>query len=159
MGIWDSLLTGLSRLQAATSDLGTLGDISFRVSSSSDIFTYDNFSRSASSRTSTHEIIGEKALTEYLGPGLQEISFTIKLNAQWGVNPLTEIERLIDYCESGTVLTFTMGNKRVGNYRWLIDSVDTTAKYYDFQGNILSAEASIKLKEYVPPKALGGGNG
>ena len=113
----------------------------------------------ASSRTSTHEIIGEKALTEYLGPGLQEISFTIKLNAQWGVNPLTEIERLIDYCESGTVLTFTMGNKRVGNYRWLIDSVDTTAKYYDFQGNILSAEASIKLKEYVPPKTLGGGNG
>ncbi len=159
MGIWDSLLTSLSRLNAATSNLGTLGDISFHVSSSNDIYTYDNFSRSASSRTTSHDIIGEKSLTEYLGPGLQTISFTLKLNAQWGVNPLTEIERLIDYCESGTVLMFTMGNKRVGENRWLIESVDTTAKYYDFQGNILSAEASVKLKEYVPPKVLGGGNG
>lgn len=156
MGIWDSLLTAVGRAYAAGSDIGTLGDISFHVSGYGDIYTYDNYSRSASSRTAGHEVIGGKALTEYLGPGLQEIGFTIKLNAQWGVNPLSEIERLIDYCESGTVLTFTMGNKRVGENRWIIESVESTAKAYDFEGNILSAEAGVKLKEYIPPKALGG---
>ncbi len=156
MGIWDSLLSGTSKAAAASSKLGTLGDISFRVSGYNDIFTYENYSRNASARTASHEIIGEKSVTEYLGPGLQEISFNIKLNAQWGVNPLTEIERLIDYCESGTVLTFTMGGKRVGKHKWLIESVDSSAKYYDSTGNILSAEASVKLKEYVPPALMGG---
>ncbi len=158
MGIWDSLLSSVGKAVAATSKLGTLGDISFRVSGYNDIFTYDNYSRNASVRTANHEIIGEKSITEYLGPGLQEISFNIKLNAQWGVNPLKEIERLIDYCESGTVLTFTMGGKRVGRYKWLIESVDSNAKYYDNTGNILSADASVKLKEYVPPNAMGGGS-
>jgi phage protein U len=156
MGIWDSIASSLTSMGVMASDIGTLGGISFRVSSFNDIFTYDNFSRSASARTSQHEIIGEKALTEYLGPGLQEISFSIKLHAQWGVNPLKEIERLIDYCESGTVLTFTMGGKRVGEHRWLIESVSSTAKYYDNRGNILSAEASVKLTEYVPPQIIGG---
>ena len=156
MGIWDSLLSSTAKAAAASSRLGTLGDISFRVSGYNDIFTYDNYSRNAEVRMASHEIIGEKAVTEYLGPGLQGISFTIKLNAQWGVNPLTEIERLIDYCESGTVLTFTMGGKRVGRYKWLIESVESSAKYYDNMGNILSADAAVKLKEYVPPALMGG---
>lgn len=155
MGIWDSLMSDVSA-SGAMQGLGTLGDITFRVSAYNDIYTFDDFSLNASSRTAQHDIIGEKALTEYLGPGLQEVSMKIKLCAQWGVNPVNEAEKLIDYCESGTILTFTAGGRKVGKNKWLITSVGETVKYYDNAGNILSAELAISMKEYVPPKAMGG---
>ena len=81
MGIWDSLMSD-SSFSGTMQGLGTLGDITFRVSAYNDIYTFDDFSLNASSRTAQHDIIGEKALTEYLGPGLQEVSMKIKLCAQ-----------------------------------------------------------------------------
>lgn len=155
MGIWDSLISSQST-GGEMQGLGTLGDISFRVSAYDYIYTFDDLSMKAGCRTAQHELIGDKALTEYLGPELQEISMKIKLCAQWGVNPLEEIERLTDYSESGTVLTFTLGGKKVGKNRWLITSIDEAIKNYDVDGSILSADVSITMKEYVVPKTVGG---
>ena len=156
MGIWDSLMSAMAANNAAQISLGALGDISFRVSAYNDIYTFDDLSISASSRTAQHDIIGEKALTEYLGPGLQEISMKIKMHAQWGVNPTAEVDKLIDYCESGTVLTFALGDKKVGKNKWLVTGLSEAVKHYDNAGNVLSAEVSVNLKEYVPPKNIGG---
>lgn len=159
MGIWESLSSALmsSVNNGTQGNLGALGDIAFRVSAYNDIYTFDELSVNASSRTAEHEIIGEKALTEYLGPGLQEISMKIKMCAQWGVNPINEVSKLIEYCESGKVHSFSVGGNKMGKNKWLIKSVAENVKNYDNAGNILSAEVSISLKEYVPPKNIGGG--
>lgn len=156
MGIWDSLLSALATSSAAMQGLGALGDITFRVSAYNDIYTFEDLSIKAGCRTAQHDIIGEKALTEYLGPELQEISMRIKLCAQWGVNPTKEIEKLVDYCENGTVLSFSVGGSRIGRNKWLITSVDESVKHYDNAGNILTAEANLSMKEYIVPQVMGG---
>ena len=158
MSIWDSLLSALTSAGAKQSNLGTLGDISFRVSAWNDIYTFDDLTRGAKSRMASHEIIGQKPLTEYLGADLQTLSFKINLHTARGVKPLEEVERLIEYCESGKVLTFTVGGQKVGKNKWLIESVSEAVKYYDNNGNILATDVDLALKEYVVPKQLGGEN-
>jgi phage protein U len=154
MSIWDSLQSALRSTVAGAGGLGTLGDISFRVSAWDDIHTFDDLTRSAKSRTASHEIIGQKPLTEYLGPDLQTLSLKIKLHAQRGVHPRDEVEKLIEYCESGQVLTFTVGGKKMGKNKWLIESVGEAVKYYDNKGNILASEVDLTLKEYVVAQYL-----
>lgn len=151
MSIWSSLMSALAVYNSMGS-LGALGDISFHVSSWNDIHTIEDLQRNAKNRTVTHAIIGKKPFTEYLGPDLQTISFKIKLNAQWGVNPVLEVEKLVGYCEEGTVLTFTLGGKKFGKNKWMITSVGEAVKYYDNRGAILSSEVDISLQEYVEPK-------
>lgn len=152
MSIWESLT---SALVSATSygELGSLGDIAFSVSAWNQIHTFDDLSRSAKVRTAQHDIIGDKPYTEYLGAGLQEISFKIKLNTQWGVNPAEEVKKLIAYCENGTVLTFSVGGKRIGN-RWIIESVGESVRHYDNRGSILAVDVSLILKEYIVARVI-----
>ena len=158
MGIWDSLLSAVSSAVAKQSNLGTLGEISFRVSAWNDIYTFGELTRGSKNRTASHEIIGKKPLTEYIGPDLQTLSFKIKLHAALGVKPQEEVERLIEYCESGKVLTFTVGGQKMGKNKWLVESVKEAVKYYDNHGNILASEVDLTLKEYVVSKQLGGEN-
>ena len=154
MSIWDSLQSALRTAIAKSGGLGTLGDISFRVSAWNDVHTFDDLTRSAKNRTAGHEIIGQKPFTEYLGPDLQTLSLKIKLHAQRGVNPREEVEQLIEYCESGKVLTFTVGGQKMGKNKWLVESVSEAIKYYDNHGNILATEVDLTLKEYVVTKQL-----
>lgn len=157
MSIWESLLSAFTSGGAGYSNIGTLGGISFHVSAWNDVYTFDELSRSAKTRTASHEVIGQKPLTEYLGPDLQTLTLKIKLHASRGVKPRNEIDRLIEYCEGGKVLTFTVGGQKVGKNKWLIESVGEAVKYYDMKGSILAADVDLSLKEYVVPKQIGGG--
>lgn len=152
MSIWESLTSALT---PATSygEIGSLGDIAFSVSAWNQIHTFDELSRSAKARTAQHDVIGEKPYTEYLGAGLQEISFKVKLNAQWGVNPAEEVQKLISYCETGIVLTFSVGGKRIGS-RWIIESVSESVRHYDNHGSVLAADVNITLKEYIAARVM-----
>ena len=91
MSIWESLLSAFTSGGAGYSNIGTLGGISFHVSAWNDVYTFDEFSRSAKTRTASHEVIGQKPLTEYLGPDLQTLTLKIKLHASRGVKPRNEI--------------------------------------------------------------------
>lgn len=129
--------------------IGALGEIAFEVSAYNDIFTLDSYKRSAKAKLATHEIIGEKPLTEFCGPELQEVSFSIKLHAAWGVNPKKEIARLIEYCENGAVLSFVLGGEPVGDNKWIIESVSESVDYFDHGGVIIYSTAEVSLREYV----------
>ena len=155
---WGSILSrviGTGYAGVSSGDIGTLGDITFKVSSYKDILTISTYQRDAKARTSTHEIIGQRPILEFLGPDLQTISFSIQLRAWCGANPKQALNTLRRYCETGEVLQFSMGGSPVGENKWLIESISGTANYFDGSGNIVSADASVSLKEYVENK--GGG--
>lgn len=142
-----------SFLSAAVSggdgSIGSLGDIVFHVSSPKDILTIDNYGRDIKARLASHEIIGSKPLTEFLGADVQVLSFNIKLSAYRGVNPREELERLVQYAETGEVLTLVLGGRAIGEHKWLLESVKESVDYFDFDGTILASTASITLREYV----------
>jgi len=70
--------------------IGYFGDdIIFEISDTK-IYNFSGFKRDTASRYATHEIIGEKPVTEYIGPGLCTISFTS------GTTVLAELVEMIN---------------------------------------------------------------
>lgn len=150
MGFWDTVTSKLNDVEVknAESKIGSLGEIPFQVTSD-DVYTLNNMQRSYAAKYVEHEVIGEKPVLEFTGANLRTISFDIQIHAEWGHNPKDEIQKLVDYCEQGQVLTFILGNGPVGDNKWVIESVSETDEMFVGNGEVLYCKASISLKEYV----------
>lgn len=129
-------------------EVGSLGSVVFKVSEAY-VKTISDYSRKSSARIATHEIIGQKPLSEFLGPGIDSISFSIKLSAFRGVNPREETEKLRKMCLKGEAVDFIMAGSPVTQNRWMIESVDEDGNYYDRSGNMISADVKLTLREYA----------
>lgn len=129
--------------------IGNLGSlITFEVSSNK-ILTFDKMQRTVKGRWTQHEIIGRKPVSEYLGPGKQQITLPIFITAMHGINPRKTIEALEQAVEKGTPFTFVIGGKKVGSNQWVVESVSETWGEIIDSGRLLSAHLSLTLAEYV----------
>ena len=127
--------------------IGSLGDVVFEVSSET-VKSFDNYKRVNSSRWASHDIIGKKPVKEYLGPGLIEVGFSIKLSVFLGVSPEKELDALRSYCENGEIVKFIINNKPVIDNRWVIESLNENVLSWDNKGNMLVVDVEVALKEY-----------
>lgn len=128
--------------------LGSLGDVVF-VTSASVIRTFEDFSRSTASRWAKHEILGKKPKTEYIGPDLDTVSFKIRFDIAFGMNPREEMNGLIELARSGKAVPLVIGGKALGVNLWVIKSVKQNWDFIDNRGNVLVGTADIELEEYV----------
>lgn len=117
--------------------------------SSDKILNFNDFTRQSSTRTVDHEILLKKPKTEFLGPNLDTISFTIRLSSMYGVKPLEEMNKLLILQRAGTPVTLTIGEKGIGVNKWTIEELEQGWNTIDNQGNLIEAELSITLKEYT----------
>jgi phage protein U len=132
--------------------IGSFGDIVFEVSTTK-TKTFKDFERTGTARWNDHEIIGKKPKSEFNGPGLDEISFTILFKAELGINPIKELDKLRKMKDAGKVASFVIGGKPISTNYWSIQQTSETLKVVDQKGNILEAEVNISLKEYyIKPK-------
>lgn len=128
--------------------VGSLGNIVFTVSDDT-VKTISNFVWSGSARYSTHQRHLTNALTEFTGIDPDSITVDVVVSAYLGVNPMTEIKRIVEYEQSGTVLPLTVGTQSYGRYRWVISGHKTKIQTYDGRGNVTSATISLTLQEYL----------
>lgn len=128
--------------------VGFLNDIPF-LASSAIVRTFSGFSRNGEGRWENHEIIGEKPIMEFLGPGTESISFSMLLRADQGINPMKEIEKLQELRDKGTVFPLIIGNEPVGEHFWVLKSLSYDVNYWSRFGKAVSIEASVTLSEYV----------
>ncbi|MFW5433697.1 phage tail protein [Paenibacillus apiarius] len=128
--------------------IGSLGPIVFVVSPKV-IRTFNDFSRSSSGRWANHEVLGKKPLSQWIGSGLDTISFTIRFDARYGMQPRKELDRLVELERKGKAMPLIIGGKGVGVGLWKITSLEQTWLDIDARGNVLLATASISLEEYV----------
>lgn len=126
--------------------IGALGNIVFTVSSDF-VRTPSNIKKSRSARIAKHEIIGSKPKLEFQGEDLVSMSFDIRLDASLGVSPQADINSLSTLESTGEVVDLVIGNVYHGAF--LIESIEENTKYTDRSGNIIVAELSISLQEYV----------
>lgn len=131
--------------------IGSLGDIVFEVSTKK-TQTFGELSRTGSSKWSDHEIIGLKPISEFLGSELEEITFSIILKAEFGVNPIKQLAIMRKIRDTGKTAPFLLGGKPISINHWSIRQISETHKIVDNKGNTLHVEASITLKEYVVRK-------
>ncbi|OPA76735.1 hypothetical protein BVG16_16320 [Paenibacillus selenitireducens] len=128
--------------------IGSFGEVNFLVSHDK-IRTFDDFQRATAGRWAEHAVLGKKPLLQYIGPGLDTVTFTMKFNIYLGVDPRLELDRLVTMDRGGKAYTLTIGGKALGTYKWVISTLNEAFKTLDNEGNILTAEIQIELKEYA----------
>lgn len=130
------------------SQIGSYGGVIFTVSHKKTL-TFKDFERTGAARWNDHEIIGMKPKSEFSGSGLDDISITILLKAELGINPIKQIEKLRIMKDTGKVAPFIIGGKPISKNYWSIQQMVESHKVIDNKGNILSSEVTLNLKEYV----------
>lgn len=129
-------------------NIGTLGSVVFE-SSLAKLRTISNYSRDGAARLATHDIIGKKPVVEFLGPGLEHISFTMQFNSFNGIDPEEETEKLRGMRDAGEANQLIINNKPVTDNKWLIESIAEKVIATDGTGKIVRSDIDIKLVEYV----------
>ena len=82
-------------------------DVVFSVSDLR-VLTFDDMNQTVGSEWATHSRIGEKDQVEYLRPKLRKLTFTIDLNASFGVRPRSVLDMLERHSELGHVFPFVI---------------------------------------------------
>lgn len=128
--------------------IGTLGEYEFSVSDQAvKNFTDLAFSNSAS--YAEHKIIGKKSVLEFTGLNASTGTITIVLDAFQGVNPSECIAALCTAMNDHEALAFTLGGDVMGEGLWVIESLDEKYEHVSAKGEVLRAELTLKLKEYL----------
>lgn len=133
--------------------VGFLGSIPF-LSSRYCVRTFDGYQKSASARWVTHDIIGKKPISEFLGAGQSEISFTILLRADMGVIPADEVKRLEKLRDTGETVPLVLGTDVIGNSLWVVTDVSESVTQWGAFGTPISISCSVTLKEYAEEIAI-----
>lgn len=127
--------------------IGSLGDVIFEVSSRT-VKTFDEFSRGGSGRWTTHDIDLKKPEPEFLGPGQEEITFSMRLSITSQINPEKELEKLRQKRDTGALSMLIIGGKPVTSNLWYIESLKEQHKSHFADGKLMVAIVEVTLKEY-----------
>ena len=128
--------------------IGSFGGIVFSVSSKT-IKTLRDLTRNGSADIQTHKRHLNVDLPEFVGRGLESISFNIRLSKYLGVsNPQTDLNKLISYEQNGTPKSLILGTTKFGSNKWLISKHKVTYEHYDESGNPVTFDVSLTLTEY-----------
>lgn len=129
--------------------IGSLGNVVFEVSHEK-VRTFEELTRTSTPRWATHEVIGKRPLLQFIGPGLDTSSLTIRFDVRFGVNPRKEIAQLVEYERLGKALPFLLGGKPVGKGgMWVITGLEQEWTSIDNRGNLLAATVNLSLEEYA----------
>ena len=128
--------------------IGYLGDILFEVGMDKLISPY-NIQWSGSTRYATHLRHVNNALTEFMGVDPDKMSFEIHLSADLGIDVMTELGKIWAYERNGKQLSLVIGEKIYGKYRWTIQRHTIKMQYFDRDGNLIVADVSLNLLEYI----------
>lgn len=128
--------------------IGAFGDVIFETSDNR-ILNFSGFTRATSSRYATHEIIGKKPRTEFVGPSLDIITFTINLNGNNNVKIRDEMNRWIIMAREGIAETLVIGTKAIGVDKWVVKDVSEAWDTIFNQGELFSGKIDVTLEEYL----------
>lgn len=128
-------------------NIGSFGDLVFSVSNNT-VRTFEGMSWDFSADYATHDRHIKADLLEYMGPGIEGISFSIAFSVFLGVNPLKEIKKLRKMVQKGYAERLVIGGKVYGSYKWVMQKGTVDFQRFDNKGSLLAAKVKVTLKEY-----------
>lgn len=141
--------------------IGTFGNVVFETSNDL-VRTFKDMTRDTNVRLASHDIIGKKPVIEWIGPGTDTIKFSMQFNSILGVEPKDEEKKLRDMAQTGKVAHIIVGGEPISDYRFIIESISSSGRIYDRDGNLIKSMVDITVKEYpenVTVTQKGGTNG
>lgn len=128
--------------------IGNLGKLIVFEVSSDKVLTFNNLQQQVKGRWTSHNPIGRKPVSEFLGPDTRSITLQIKLNAMLGVKPRPTIKQIEEAIENGSAYTLVIGGERIGNNSWVITSASETWNTVFSGGELISCSLTLTLSEY-----------
>lgn len=113
------------------------------------ILTFAGLKKDTSGRYAQHDVIMKKPKTEFLGPDLDTISFTVSLNGSFGVKPREEMEKWAELASNGTAEYFVIGGKPLGVDKWIVKSTSEAWDTIFNWGELYSGKIDVTLEEYI----------
>lgn len=141
--------------------IGTFGAVVFETSTDL-VRTFKDMTRDTNVRLASHDIIGKKPVIEWIGPGTDTIKFSMQFNSILGVEPKDEEKKLRDMAQTGKVAHIIVGGEPISDYKFIIESISSSGRIYDRDGNLIKSMVDITVKEYpenVTVTQQGGTNG
>ncbi|WP_310830377.1 phage tail protein [Paenibacillus pedocola] len=138
----------MSEAETTNYTIGAFGPVIFKVSEDK-VLTFQDLTRSSAGRWAQHDILGKKPKKEWLGPGVDSVSFTMRFVSSLELNPRTELDRLTELERAGKALPLVIGNKGLGTGLWVITSLSQAWEQIDNKGYVYAATVDITLEEYV----------
>jgi len=128
--------------------IGSWGDLVFEVSGEI-AKTFQELSEKSSGRWAEHETINTSPLSEFLGPGLDELELSIIFTTMLGVNPQESYDELRAMVRKGEYHPLILGGFPLSGNFWRIDEIEGDSTVFGPRdGNIMWMEVSITAKEY-----------
>jgi len=126
--------------------IGSFGGLVFEVSEER-ILSFETLSRSVSARVETHEIGGRQGIVEFVGPGDDSITLDMSFSRQRGVDPKTEVDRLIGYCKTGQRFPLLIGGEPMGGAGalWIPRDVSEERSVVSPRGVTIRSRVSVSL--------------
>jgi len=125
------------------------GDVILFEASSERVLTFKNMVRTNSVRFAEDNTLLKKPISQYIGPALDDINLTITLDAQYGVDPQVEYNKLIRIQRAGILVSLIIGTTAFGTYRWRINSLSIPKGRIDNTGFIGRSDVVVGLREYA----------
>lgn len=110
--------------------------------------SFTDMKRSSSGRWATHNIIGKRPKTEFLGPAMDEITMDVILDAEMGINPRWAMKRFRTACKKGEAHYLYIGSKKACRNKMAISSVTESWDRIWNNGELVRAVVSVTFSEY-----------
>jgi phage protein U len=120
--------------------------IVFQVSDSL-VRTWQEAKRDGEARWMEHEVFEGKPVSEFIGPGLDSIELSVRLDLSLGLVPRDELRKMRKFRDNGYVSQFTIGGGYVGQYK--IKTLAEQWNRWSKQGVLMTAVATLSLGEYA----------
>ena len=127
--------------------IGYMGDIVFVVSPNY-MLTPMDYERESAARWTEHELLMRKPVSQFGGPGLEKLTFSIILDAAHNIDVAKQLEKLRKMRDTGAVFPLILGGKPVSQSHWRMDSIKETEHYWATDGKLIQCRADIALTEY-----------
>jgi len=128
--------------------IGSWGPVVFEVSGIG-AFTFSELNQKSSGRWATHETVNSAPLSEFLGPGQDEIDMKILITKMLGVNPKETYQLFRQLVRSGQNFPLILMGAPLSDNFWYVDNVKGESDVFaPGTGDILWTEISCLFKEY-----------
>ena len=117
------------------------------TSSSNLVRTFSDLRQRNGARYAEHEVIGKKPKLEFVGPGLEEISFKVQLMRELGVDPDKELKVLQEMRDKGEAALLIFGETKIGKFG--ITELSSEEGPRSNTGAATWIDVELSIKEYI----------
>lgn len=135
--------------------IGKLGSISFeatRKGGKIKALSFSDLQRTGSAEYGEHERSLKKPDIEFLFPKRDELTLSIYADAQYRVKPLEIKNKLVTYKNTGEVIQFVLGGRKVGSGYYVVTQVTENVQEVIAGGKVKRIVFEVGLKESQKPK-------